>query len=123
MLESEMNKAIHDNLRFRFIPYIQLHEFEGLLFNDIDVFKNNFTTEEANFIELQDIINTHPNPEEINNGKDTAPSKRLKKLIKGYNKVVYGACLADEIGLSKIREKCPRFNHWISLLEVHNSER
>ena len=47
----------------------------------------------------------------------TAPSKRLAELIKGYNKVVYGSILAQEIGLEAIRTKSPRFHQWVTLLE------
>ncbi|MFT6962285.1 MAG: ATP-dependent exoDNAse (exonuclease V) beta subunit [Flammeovirgaceae bacterium] len=36
-LENGMQKDIAEELRHRFIPYIQLHEFEGLLFNNIDI--------------------------------------------------------------------------------------
>ena len=38
ILEQGMLESIEDSLRYRFIPYLQLHEFEGLLFNSIDVF-------------------------------------------------------------------------------------
>lgn len=100
-----------------FFPYIQLHEFEGLLFHDITIFKNNFLPSEADFIALSNIINDFPNVEDINDNPKTAPSKRLEKHIKGYNKPVYGALLAKEIGLSNIRRKAPRFNHWIEKIE------
>lgn len=116
-LEGSMKAEFEDDIRFRFIPYFQLHEFEGLLFNRIEIFINNFTTEEANLVELRAIIEQYPNPELINDNKETAPSKRLLKLIKGYNKVVYGAILADEIGLVNIRAKCTRFNSWMEVLE------
>jgi len=117
-LENTMKDDIEDSLSHRFIPYIQLHEFEGLLFNNIAVFTNNFEVEEIKDInELAKIIDDHPNPELINDGSTTAPSKRLIRLINGYNKIVYGSLLAEEIGLDNIREKCPRFNNWIDILE------
>lgn len=118
-LEGQMKNSISPSLRFRFLPYIQLHEFEGLLFNNIDVFDNNFEPQElTNRDELITIIKNNPNPELINDGATTAPSKRLERLIIGYNKVVYGATLAEEIGLANIRSKCPRFNGWITRLEA-----
>ena len=117
-LENAMKDELDNEIRHRFIPYIQLHEFEGLLFNNITVFTNNFEGEEINDLnELIKIIDDHPNPELINDGSTTAPSKRLTRLIKGYNKIVYGSILAEEIGLENIRKKCPRFNEWISKLE------
>ena len=119
-LEAEMNNSISEALRHRFIAYIQLHEFEALLFNIPEVLRRNFTEDELttdHYQELKTTIAQHPNPEEINNNPKTAPSKRLEKFIKGYNKIVYGSILAEEIGLEAIRNKSPRFHHWITLLE------
>lgn len=116
-MEKGMHNSVDTKLANRFIPYIQRHEFEGILFCDVKVFKNNFEVLECDFVEIENIINTHPNPENINTGRSTAPSKRLEKNIKGYDKIVYGACLASEIGLTTIRQKCPRFNNWLIELE------
>ncbi len=118
-LEQSMKELIDASHNYRFIPYIQLHEFEGLLFNNIDVFKSQIAPNEfKNYEELVKTINDYPNPELINDGKTTAPSKRLQSLIIGYNKPVYGSILAEAIGLPKIRAKCPRFNDWITILEA-----
>lgn len=118
LLEKAMKDSIDHKVSSRFIPYIQLHEFEGLLFNDINVFINQIpATEIRNLKELSIIIDKYPNPELINNSPDTAPSARLKNLIIGYNKIVYGAILAQSIGLERIRFKCPRFNSWVNNLE------
>ena len=117
-LFDKMSLDLDEELRPRFIPYIQLHEFEALLFSDISVFNKNFTSDELDFHSLEQAINSVDTPEEINNGPATAPSERLKKAIKGYDKVVYGACLASEIGLDTIREKCQLFNEWIEKLET-----
>lgn len=113
-LEQAMLEDIGEPVRYRFIPYIQLHEFEALLFSDISVIKNNFA--DAEFSDHAYLVETDAvfaNPEDINDGKTTAPSKRLQRIIGDYSKVVYGSLLAQEIGLDKIREKCPRFNTWI----------
>lgn len=118
ILENGMLHAIQKDLQERFVPYIQLHEFEGLLFNEIEIFARNFKREE--FVDLKqfhEIFKQFPNPEDINDGSSSAPSKRLLHHIKGYNKIVFGATLATEIGLSRIREKCPRFNTWIDKIE------
>lgn len=117
-IEDKMKDSIIDALRYRFYPYVQLHEFEGLLFNDITVFtsqipKNDFVNRE----ELESIINQNPNPELINDSPNNAPSYRLGRLIRGYDKIVYGAILAEKIGLARIRGKSLRFNEWVSKLE------
>lgn len=117
-LENAMKSTFDDDINYRFVPYIQLHEFEGLLFNNITVFDSQIDRNEfTNYEELVKTIEDYPNPELINDGKETAPSKRLMRLIKGYNKPVFGSILAEAIGLSRIRSKCPRFDNWITVLE------
>jgi len=116
ILERGMLEDIDDKLRYRFIPYIQLHEFEGLLFNSKEAFDLCFEQDE--FKDYPYLLETlkSDNPENINNGKTTAPSKRLARIIKGYKKPLYGSMLAKEIGLRNMRAKAPRFNTWISKL-------
>ncbi|PKV75897.1 DUF4276 family protein [Pontibacter ramchanderi] len=99
----------------RFVPYIQLHEFEGLLFTKMDGFKF-LDIPSTNRKLLQNIINDHPNPETINNGPQTAPSKRLLHLIPNYQKTFHGPFIALENGFDSIMEKCPRFYSWINKL-------
>ena len=115
----DLSVQAFNSFNYRFIPYIQLHEFEGLLFNNIEVFNAQIAPNEfRNYDDLVRTINEYPNPELINDGKTTAPSKRLQNLIIGYNKPVYGSILADSIGLPRIRAKSPRFNNWITTLEA-----
>jgi hypothetical protein len=100
----------------RFIPYIQLHEFEGLLFSDIRGFEYIPNIPLSNKRDLEIAIAKYPNPELLNDGDETAPSKRLSKLIPGYQKTLHGPLIADEIGIGVILEKCPRFNKWVNSL-------
>ncbi len=113
-LEQEMLMDVQENLRQPFIPYYQLHEFEGLLFNNLASFEATFEQDEfKDKNELISILNQYDNPELINDNPKTAPSKRLDRLIKGYNKNVYGPILAENIGMLNLRKKSPRFNQWI----------
>ena len=112
-LFQKMSEEFADSVRYRFIPYIQLHEFEALLFSDVSAFKKLFSDDEVNYNELESASNAFDNPEMINNSPRTAPSKRLINAVKGYEKVLCGCCIAIDIGLEKIREKCPLFNEWI----------
>lgn len=100
-----------------FIPYIQLHEFEALIFSSITGIEALFEKSEVKYRDFQDVINSYPNPEDINNGPNTAPSVRLKRLIPGYDKVIYGVDLIREIGMDTVLSKCPRFNEWIKKLK------
>jgi len=115
ILENGMLNNLSDAFQHRFIPYIQLHEFEGLLFIDYRFFDEQFESSEIqNTRDFKRIFKKFPNPELINNGSTTAPSKRLMNHIVGYNKIVYGNMIADAIGLKNIMDKCPRFNTWLT---------
>jgi len=96
----------------KFFSYIQLHEFEAILFSDIKGFE--YIIDDANVIKgLEEIIQEYPNPEDINNNPETAPSKRILKLYPQYDKVADGNLAVDEIGMNKILEKNPRFKAWV----------
>ena len=101
----------------RSIPYVQRHEFEGLLFSDVSVFAGLVEAPDGSVEALQKIRSQFETPEDINDNKDTAPSKRIKKVIPRYDKRVNAPLLAVEIGLDKIRTECPRFNDWVTSLE------
>jgi hypothetical protein len=103
----------------RFIPYVQLHEFEAILFSDpARVGEKLGTAVTASLTAVRDQFAT---PEEINDSKDTAPSKRLEAACKSqgikYNKAVHGPEIAGMITLPVIREQCPHFNDWVTRLE------
>lgn len=111
----EMEKSIAADINDRrFIPYIQLHEFEALLFSSAHGFELYF--DDCISREIQGIIELFDNPEEINSSPETAPSKRLIRIIPDYDKVLYGNITALEIGLPTILDKCPRFRTWTELL-------
>lgn len=116
-LFQDMLNDMPEELMNRFVPYIQLHEFEGLLFSDISAFRNNFMPAECDFDAIQSAIDEFENPEDINNKPETAPSSRLMSAVAGYDKVLYGTILAEETGLGTIRSKCPLFNSWIERIE------
>lgn len=116
ILESGMLEGIDSNLRYRFIPYVQLHEFEALLFNNIEVFDEMFEFEQYDRAELLNIFNEFPDPEMIDQGTETSPSHRLIKIIPAYRKVIQGNAIAEKIGIEQIRQKNKHFNDWIEQL-------
>jgi hypothetical protein len=102
LIEDGMLNSIPDELKYRFLPYIQLHEFEGILFSDISVIENEFEESEfSDYAYLKETISTFENPEMINDGNATAPSKRLDRTIKGYNKPVLVAFLPKQSAYKK----------------------
>lgn len=111
----EMEKAIKNDINdWRFYPYIQLHEFEAVLFSSGKGFIKYF--DEDNALELQEIVDKYENPEDINSTPDGAPSKRLLRIVPEYDKVMYGNIIALEIGIITILDRCPRFKEWVNTL-------
>lgn len=100
----------------RFVPYIQLHEFEALLFADERGFAGLIGGEGSRDKLLREICTQFPNPEDINDHPSTAPSKRLAAIIPGYDKVIDGNFIALENGIDAILDRCPRFRKWVETL-------
>ena len=103
---------------WRFIPYIQLHEYEAYLFSDPTQFRLYYPRHEHAIKNLLSVANAHA-PERINDGPTTAPSKRIIAQLPGYEraKTVVGPEVAELIGLEVIRSKCPHFAAWLTRLE------
>ena len=100
----------------RFVPYVVMHEFEGLLFSDPDRFARGIGRPNLSS-ELQAIRDDFDSPEEINDSPETHPSERIMELYQGYQKPLMGVQAVEEIGLDAIREECPLFDRWIEELE------
>lgn len=121
-LEQRIQKTVDTKInrswnQTRVIPYVQQYEFEGLLFSDVDAFTKLIGVSHNSIQVLQNIRSQFQTPEDINDNSETAPSKRIKKIVPRYKKKVDGPLLAMEMSLDKIRTECPRFNGWVTSLE------
>jgi hypothetical protein len=123
---ARVEAAIHADIRQqigdsfnpeRFVPYVMMYEFEGLLFSDCESFCQTIGRVDLTN-ELQAIRKQFETPEEINDSPDTAPSKRLQAIIPGYQKSVMGTLAIQEMGLDIIRAECPNFRQWLERLEA-----
>lgn len=103
----------------RFIPFIQLHEFEAYLFVDVSRFALFFDGPDSGISVLRGIAEGVPSPELIDDGRDTAPSKRIIARFPDYEdlKTTVGVQITRRIGLENIRSKCPHFKSWVERLE------
>ena len=101
-----------------FIPYVQLHEFEAFLMVDPDRLLTMYPDGRNAVQMLKENIGTK-SPETINESQHTAPSKRIIKFFPGYEgeKAQVGPLVAEDIGLTLLREKCPHFDQWMTKIE------
>jgi hypothetical protein len=100
----------------RFLPYVQLHEFEGLLFSDASAFAAAVGRPEL-AQPFGAIRRQFATPEDIDDSPDGAPSKRVIHIHPQYRKVVEGRRAANAIGIPTIRRECPHFRAWVERLE------
>lgn len=116
-IEDSISADINDR---RIIPYIQLHEFETLILCEPQILDWAYIEHEAKIKQLKKTIKGI-NPEEINDGAATAPSKRIIGHIKEYSKGFASDLIVPKIDLNLVRSRCPHFNEWLTKLEGLNS--
>lgn len=108
----------------RFIPYLQLHEFEALLLADPQQFEWEFIEHDQAIRQLVEMTATFDSPELIDDGQETAPSKRIIQVIPEYagQKPSSGPLIAAKIGVPTLRAACPHFDAWLTRLStLHQS--
>jgi hypothetical protein len=103
------------------LPYVQMYEFEGLLFTDPQAFEwveDGWNDESKQALEA--VTKAFASPEEINNSRETAPSKRILSIFPegAYSKTEHGPLIAESIGIDAIRAKCPAFSEWVGKLQA-----
>lgn len=113
-----VEQSIHELLdleqRHLLIPYVQRYEFEALVLAAPD--------DAENILEIRglaasfrEIVDSSGGAEQVNDGYETCPSRRIKALAAGYDKKLHGPVIL-ETSLGVVRKQCPRFNNWISSL-------
>jgi len=103
----------------RFLPYIQLHEFEALIFAGADKLAESYPSRAAEAQALANTAEEFPSPEHIDEGPATAPSKRIIAQIPEYagGKVAASPNVLQRIGIETLRQRCPHFGAWLCCLE------
>ncbi|MGA2329545.1 MAG: DUF4276 family protein [Bryobacteraceae bacterium] len=106
----------------RFIPYIQVHEFEALLFVEPLKFDVAFPGRAEAAERLAAVRRDFSSPEHIDDGAETAPSKRILAVLPEYQKPVAGPLILQHIGMTALRRECAHFDEWIRQLESCGAE-
>jgi hypothetical protein len=71
--------------------------------------------------ELGRVVRLESSPEFVNDGIDTAPSKRIKKAYPQYEKTLHGPLVIADAGIDTIRSTCPHADDWLRRLETRMS--
>jgi hypothetical protein len=67
--------------------------------------------------DLRKIVEFAGGPELINDDPATAPSKRLRARVPGYQKTSHGPICIGRLGLAALRAQCPHLDAWLAELE------
>ena len=105
-----------------FVPYVQLHEFEALVFADVNVLVSVLAplgtrSPESLVRHFSEILNEAGHPEAINDGYETCPSRRIGKIVPAYQKRAQGPIVTSRIGIEELRVRCSHFGEWLTRLE------
>lgn len=111
-LEAELTRDIGHP---KFIANLLVHEFEALLFTQIDAFEP-WIDDDGRLAPLRALRETTL-PENINDDPQTAPSKRILAAMPGYQKTFHGPLIACDIGLDALRAACQHFDNWLKAIE------
>ena len=111
--ETFVNELLARPLRdWGLVPFVVMHEFEGLLFSDCADFARG-VGRPALGPEFQAVRDHFETPEHINDSVSTSPCRRVEGIVTGYERPLLGNLAALEIGLEKIQAACPHFNAWL----------
>jgi len=95
--------------------FIMVHEFEAFAYADPQITARTLQAPEHQAA-LQAERDTFPTAEDINDGIDTHPSRRIRQRFPQYQKVLFGPAIAHAVGLPKLRHACPHFSQWLDRL-------
>lgn len=112
-VERALRAAIGDS---RFRPHLVLHEIEAWVFAAASELGECYGDSRLAERLIQD-VKAAGGPELVNDGTETAPSKRLLRYWPTYVKVLDGPLAIAELGVSKLRAQCPHLDAWLTELE------
>lgn len=123
-ISESIAKTVGDTFDNRqLIPYVQVHEFEALLFADVAKMAESLVPVSPRHpvplgVRLKEILDHASQPEAINDSYETCPSRQITALVRAYRKPLHGPIIAGRIGLDVLRKACPHFGQWLGRLEA-----
>jgi hypothetical protein len=113
-LEAALTMALGTPRKFR--PFLMVHEYEAVLYcNPLETARVLTRPGQQSLLTAE--RGRVASPEDINDGPDTHPSRRISRLFPNYDKALHGPLIASGIGIDTIRQQCPHFADWLQALE------
>jgi hypothetical protein len=99
----------------RLRPHLVLHETEAWVLAAGGLTAERFGKPQLGS-RLGAIVESAGGPERVDDGPQTAPSKRLEQLFPTYDKVVDGPAIIAEAGIESVLAQCPHAREWLESL-------
>ncbi|GAA4550363.1 DUF4276 family protein [Amycolatopsis samaneae] len=112
-VEKAISEAVGDR---RFLPHLVLHELETWVFAAADQL-GELRGDETLAARLRQDSTAAGGAELVNDGPKTAPSKRLAQYCTDYAKTIDGPIAITELGVDRLKERCPHFAAWLNEIE------
>lgn len=116
-VESALATAVGDQ---RFLPNLVLHETEAWVLADCHRLGEVMGDPDP-AAELDRIVHLESGPELVNDGVETAPSKRIVNAYPQYAKTIDGPLVIADAGLGLVRSRCPHAHNWLLEIEARMS--
>ena len=109
----------------KLIPYVQQYEYETLFLADPKALADHFRAE-AIAADAHAAVRSAGGAEQVNDGPDTAPSKRIGAWCASHSgqrydkqsKRRHALPIAKAITLGVMRQACPLFDAWVTRMET-----
>jgi Domain of unknown function (DUF4276) len=101
----------------RFLPHLVLHEIEAWVLSDCERL-GNLMEDPSGVTQLAREVESEPSPETVNDGTETAPSKRIIRVYPQYVKTFDGPLIIADTGLDSIRQCCPHADRWLANVQA-----
>lgn len=113
-----VEKALYEAVgNRRFLPNLVLHEIEAWVLADCARLSQVMGDPDCAKA-LSAIVQEASSPELVNDGPDTAPSKRILNVYPRYRKTIDGPLVIADAGLGSIRKSCPHMDQWLMTVET-----
>ncbi|WP_040775871.1 DUF4276 family protein [Nocardia pneumoniae] len=98
----------------RFLPHLILHEMETWVFAAAEQVGHLLPGLTERLVED---VQAAGGPELVNDGPETAPSKRILNYCPQYSKTTDGPLAIADLGVDALRAQCPHLDRWLSMLD------